>query len=66
MKLQTVQSLPGELIPRSELRQRGLELRGTTAADFGYPDGVDLFECLWYAVANCHRYKYPDDFRPQR
>lgn len=41
-----------ELIPRSELAAAGLELRGATTADFGYPDGLDLFECLWFAVRN--------------
>lgn len=49
---QRVYSTRDELIPRNDLRIRGLELRSTTAADFGYPEGLDLFECLWYAVRN--------------
>lgn len=50
-----VQSTSNELIPRTTLTTIGLELRGTTAQDFGYPDGLDLWECLWYAVVNSLR-----------
>lgn len=50
--MKRIQSTKSELIPQDAVRACGLELRGDHAALFGYPDGLTLYECLWYAVRN--------------